>query len=392
MNLRKEDQILMSLVHYFITKENYSPIFVQGVRDEIWLEKLDGPYRVIRINSNRIFNNEQFKFDQFRIKGILRQIKRKTMSLSINALNINLNEEPDINEEGLKNVDNLTVKDLKDVENNKDLLEVFPNLRNNIYTTEDGLELLYNVTNDINARTEKENEKYKRIFSGKKCWFTYFVIIACLIMFVAEFVLLKGNFSGSKTVEVLGMLGANSGLYLQNGLNNIVYSLSQSWRLISYAFLHGGWMHIIMNMYSLFIIGPQTEARYGTGRFAFIYLVSAICGGLLSAGLNPQNMSVGASGAIFGILGALVYFGMKFRLYFRDSLLTRLMPVIVVNLIMSFLPGIDASCHIGGLIGGYLAAMAVGIPEVTNKQDNLNGSIILGIFVLFLLYLAFIGF
>ena len=83
MNLRKEDQILMSLVHYFVTKENYSPIFVQGVRDEIWLEKIDGPYRVIRINSNRIFNDEQFRFDQFRIKGILRQIKRKTLSFSI---------------------------------------------------------------------------------------------------------------------------------------------------------------------------------------------------------------------------------------------------------------------------------------------------------------------
>ena len=82
----------MSLVHYFVTKENYSPIFVQGVKDEIWLEKLDGPYRVIRINSNRIFNNEQFKFDQFRIKNILKQIKRKTLSFTINALNINLND------------------------------------------------------------------------------------------------------------------------------------------------------------------------------------------------------------------------------------------------------------------------------------------------------------
>ncbi len=391
MNIRREDQVLMSLVHYFVTKENYSPIFVQGVKDEIWLEKLDGPYRVIRINSNRIFNNEQFKFDQFRIKNILKQIKRKTLSFTINALNINLNEDPDVKEEGLKNVDNLSISNLDDVQNNKELLEIFPDMRNSIYTSDDGLELLFNVTNDINARTERENARYKRIFSGKKCWFTYFVIVACLVMFAVEYVLLKGNFNSNDAVDILGMLGANCGIYLQNGFSNILTSLTQSWRLITYAFLHGGWMHIIMNMYSLFIIGPQTEARYGTKRFIFIYLISAVCGALLSAGLNPSVMSVGASGAIFGVLGALVYFGMKFRLYFKDSLLTRLIPVIVVNLIMSFLPGIDASCHIGGLIGGYLAAMAVGIPETDNKQDSLNGSIILFIFILFLLYLAFIG-
>ena len=153
MNIRKEDKILMSLVHYFITKENYSPIFVQGVKDEIWLEKLDGPYRVIRINSNRIFNDEQFKFDQFRIKGILSQIKRKTLSFSVNALNINLNEEPDIKESGLKNVDNLAISTLEDIKHNKSLLEIFPNLSKEIYSPNNGLELILNVTNDINSKT-----------------------------------------------------------------------------------------------------------------------------------------------------------------------------------------------------------------------------------------------
>ena len=204
--------------------------------------------------------------------------------------------------------------------------------------------------------------------------------------------MLKNDFNSNKLIDVLASLGGNCGIYLTNGWANIGYSLSQSWRLITSAFLHGGWLHIIMNMYSLFIIGPQTEARYGTGRFAFIYIISAVCGSLLSAGYNPNVMSVGASGAIFGVLGALVYFGMKYRLYFKGSLLTRLIPVIVINLALSFIPGIDFCCHIGGLIGGYLAAMAVGIPETKNKKDNINGSIILTIFILFLCYLAFIGF
>lgn len=89
--LNKNDEIVMSLVHYFITEENYTPIVVKGVKDEIWLENLDGPYRIIRINSNYIHNDEQYKFDQFKTKKVMEQIKKKTLSISMNTLNIFLN-------------------------------------------------------------------------------------------------------------------------------------------------------------------------------------------------------------------------------------------------------------------------------------------------------------
>ena len=86
--IKKSDQVMMSLVHYFVTKENYAPINVQGVKDEIWLENLEGPYRIIRISCNSIINEEQYKFDIFKMKHIMKQIKKKTMSLRMNALNI----------------------------------------------------------------------------------------------------------------------------------------------------------------------------------------------------------------------------------------------------------------------------------------------------------------
>jgi len=123
-NVRREDQILMSLVHYFVTKENYTPILVQGVKDEIWLQKLDGPYRVIRINSNYIHNEEQFKFDQYKIKDILKQIKKKTMSFTVNALNINLNMSERCREEGLKNIDNIHINALEEITSNEIIKEV----------------------------------------------------------------------------------------------------------------------------------------------------------------------------------------------------------------------------------------------------------------------------
>ena len=88
LTIRKSDQIMMSLVHYFVTKENYAPIQVQGVKDEIWLENLDGPYRIIRITCNRVINEEQYKFEMFKMEHVLKQIRKKTLSFKVNALNI----------------------------------------------------------------------------------------------------------------------------------------------------------------------------------------------------------------------------------------------------------------------------------------------------------------
>ena len=128
ISIRKEDQILMTLVHFFVTKEDYAPIFVQGVKDEIWLEKLNGPYRVIRINSNYIHNDEQYQFDQFKIQDILHQIKKKTLSFNVNALNIYLNANDIVKTDSSNHVDNIEVKELSDIVNNKSLNVIFPDL------------------------------------------------------------------------------------------------------------------------------------------------------------------------------------------------------------------------------------------------------------------------
>ena len=73
----KKDEIIMRLVHYFVTEEDYQPIIVNGVKNEIWLENLEAPYKVIRINSNYIHNNDQLKFDNYKINNITRQIRKK---------------------------------------------------------------------------------------------------------------------------------------------------------------------------------------------------------------------------------------------------------------------------------------------------------------------------
>ena len=378
--IRKSDQVMMSLVHYFVTKENYAPINVQGVKDEIWLENLNGPYRIIRISCNRIINEEQFEFDIFKMKHIMRQIKRKTMSFKINALNICLDLSKKVDEGNIKNIETIRVEDIKDIYNSEDIVRNFPSIKNELLETDDGLELIINVTNDINEKTEKENEKFNDVFSAKRIIFTNIISLICILMYVI--VGIYGNNFFNFDANVLANFGANNILLIKNG---------EIWRLLTCAFLHVGLIHLVVNMYSLRVIGPSVEGLIGKGKFVFIYLVSAISASLMSLVFVDSNIvSVGASGAIFGLMGALLYFGYHYRLYLNDAIKNQIVPVILFNLIIGFMmPGIDNGAHIGGLIGGYLATMAIGIKNKSEKKDMINGWIVLILYLLFLNYIVF---
>ena len=86
--LNKIDEVTMKLMHYFITEKGYNPVILQGLQNEIWLENLNSDYKIIRIVSNYIHNNEQLNFDLFRSSRIIKKIKLQTFSLSMNTLSI----------------------------------------------------------------------------------------------------------------------------------------------------------------------------------------------------------------------------------------------------------------------------------------------------------------
>ena len=378
--IRKSDQVMMSLVHYFVTKESYAPINVQGVKDEIWLENLNGPYRIIRISCNSIINEEQYKFDIFKMKHVMKQIKKKTLSIKMNALNICLGISKKIDRGNVKDIETIRAESLNDIKKNKDITKVFPDITNNLLESNDGLELIINVTNDINEKTEEENKKFNDVFSQKRIIFTNVISLICLVMYII--VGIYGNNIFNFSVNVLAKFGANNILLVKNG---------EIWRLITCSFLHVGFIHFLLNMYSLRVIGPSVEGLIGKGKFVFIYLLSALSASLMSLVFMDSNIvSVGASGAIFGLMGALLYFGYHYRLYLNDAIKTQIIPVIVFNLLIGFMiSGIDNGAHIGGLIGGYLATMAIGIKNKSEKRDMINGWIVLILYLAFLSYIVF---
>ena len=375
--LNKNDEIVMSLVHYFITEENYTPIVVKGVKDEIWLENLDGPYRIIRINSNYIHNDEQYKFDQFKTKKVMEQIKKKTLSISMNTLNIFLNLGDNVHlPEDEKNISSIKFTDIDEVLKDKNIITVFPNIKDKLIKDKEGIDLIVNVTNDINAKTVEENKVFTKIFEPKKMIITPIIIAICVLVFIAMYIWDRGS---EDTITLL-MFGANFRPLVQAG---------EVWRLATSMFLHIGIIHLLVNMYSLLIIGRQLESFLGKWKFLIVYLGSGILGSLLSVVIH-SSISAGASGAIFGLLGSLLYFGYHYRLYLGTVLKTQVIPIIIINLLIGFMvPGIDNFAHIGGLVGGYLITMAVGIPGKSKKNDRINGIIVLTLLIAFLCYMLF---
>ncbi len=377
--LNNKDELVMKLLHYFITEEGYNPIIIHGSQNEIWLENLSAPYRIIRIMTGHIHNREQLEFDIYKTQTIIGRIKKKTFSLKMKALSIFLDLGDNVDLEGPDNIDCIVINDEVDIDNHNALKETFPMLPTKLKFVEEGIQLFTKITKDINEKSKKEAVKTEDIFRLKKPYITYTIIAICIVIFVM--------------METVGGGSDNRYTLLKYGAlhSPLVIFLKQYYRIITAAFIHIGIFHLAFNMYALYLLGTQLESFYGRYKFIFIYFFSAVSGSLLSMAFIPNAISAGASGAIFGLLGAILYFGYHYRVYLGNSMQTRIIPIILLNLFIGFkFAGIDQFAHIGGLIGGILASMAVGVKYKSTKLDRINGIVMATLFLMFSIYLAFI--
>jgi rhomboid protease GluP len=135
------------------------------------------------------------------------------------------------------------------------------------------------------------------------------------------------------------------------------------WRLLTAMFLHGGMTHLLMNMFSLYLIGRGMEMYFDTKSYLTIYLFSGLLGGLASLYMHPNSVGIGASGAIFGVFGALAGFFLAHRdkieahskAFMKDFGI-----VLGINLVLGLsIPSIDVSAHIGGLVVGLIGGFMI---------------------------------
>ncbi|OOM79356.1 rhomboid family intramembrane serine protease [Clostridium sp. BL-8] len=188
-----------------------------------------------------------------------------------------------------------------------------------------------------NGQSKKEHKNYNIL--------TFILIGINIVVFLLT-AFISGNIFDIDT-RVLIYFGAKINILIDHG---------EIWRLLTCAFLHSGLIHIVCNMYSLYIIGPQIEQIYGIRKYLSIYLISCITASISSYFLNPNGIAVGASGGIFGLMGALLAFALIERNRIQKKFLSSLLQIIAINLFIGLsIKNIDNFAHIGGLVGGIVS-------------------------------------
>ena len=237
---------------------------------------------------------------------------------------------------------------------------------------------------------DREAVRFARAILARPYKFTVILIVANLFVFLMMWESSRMNsevlWSGFDE-RVLATYGAK--------LNYLINQYRQWWRLITPMFVHVNLPHLFINMFSLWMIGPYVEKLYGSAKFVVFWVFSGIVSivasyltvqpGLATSGLgrflfkNADNPSAGASGALFGLVGVLFVFGIKFRRElpegFKRAFGVGMLPIIIINLIIGYLGRgfIDNAAHLGGLVTGTVLALAA---EYRRPGDRTSVSVV----------------
>jgi membrane associated rhomboid family serine protease len=180
-----------------------------------------------------------------------------------------------------------------------------------------------------------------------------------VVLYLLEIVTGSGGLSGGASgsiVRDLSLLGNGAQYNASGGIDLIGVDQGQYWRLLTSGFLHESILHIGFNMYLLWILGQMLEPALGSVRFVAVYLASLLAGSFGALLLEPQALTLGASGAIFGLMG-FAFFELRNRGI--DPFQAGIGWLIVINLGLGLiLNGVSIGAHVGGLVGGSLLAFA----------------------------------
>jgi membrane associated rhomboid family serine protease len=151
----------------------------------------------------------------------------------------------------------------------------------------------------------------------------------------------------------------NRSLLAHGALYGPLVQQGQWWRVITGAFLHAGIAHIALNMFALYQLGMFVEMLMGPWRMLAVYTIALLGGGYAVVYLAPNDVTVGASGAIFGLFGALMAIGLRMGQRGR-ALISQTLPILVINLVFTFaIPFISKAGHVGGLVSGFFAGLVL---------------------------------
>lgn len=374
-----EQYKLYKLAVQFVSADNYDVLYVNDQGNEIWLEKKQGKTsNVVRLINQGFDWTNHLKKDIAVVFQKVKAMKRMLRGRIIEIHNIYISEHAPVdNWELLKKPMKLNTK--------QSISMHLYYLSNSLYEEEKqrlANEVGVSITDtDLSLDIEEKERKLvsykqyltqhvfdhqqqtKAVFSFGKPRLTYIILLLCIGMFL----LLELN-GGSKNTETLIKFGAK--------FNPAIIEDGEWWRIISSMFLHIGLLHLAMNMIAVYYLGSLVERIYGSIRFLIIYFLAGIGGGLASFAFSV-NIAAGASGALFGLFGALLFFGLYHRTIFFQTIGTNVLLLIGINIVFGFsVPQIDNGAHLGGLIAGFIASSIVHLPKHRELLKQLSALVI----------------
>lgn len=349
-----QDRLFWRLVYELVVHHHYR-VLKLNENGEVWLELIERKNKkLVRLLRHDIDWGNWLVRDIENAVQTITQYKKQSNRKKLQAFNVYFSTYPPVDdwEYGATydhNVNSLLI----DIGNREEeLVKLFeclnlpvPNLKNWHEGNEDTDFLIHAIRHAEKARRQEE----KNLLFAKKPLLTYILVAVNLIMFF-----LLEWFGSSTDTATLIKWGAKYNAAILEG---------EWWRFITPMFLHIGFFHLVMNTLALYYLGMSVERIYGTWRFFLIYFLAGITGAVASFTFTTQ-VSAGASGAIFGCFGALLYFGAVHPSLFYRTMGTNVFAVLAINLAFGFVvPMVDNSAHIGGLIGGFLASAFVHLPK-----------------------------
>lgn len=370
MSELNQDVYFWRLLHHLVVNEKMVAFKVTSNEKEIWLEKEDsGETMVLRIFRKNFDWSNYITRDIQRLCTHGEKVRKELKSRKLKIINVYItnylpvdNFESQVEQIVTTKNKRVTISSfLIDIEhgNQYGILRLSQALQTYIPKLEgdDDLENQERYRKEVITISEQKLEEKRALFTYGKPFFTFILLICVLAIFT-----IMEYYGSSTSLLTLVEFGAK--------YNPLIYE-GEWWRFFTAVFLHIGFLHLFMNSLALFYLGSAVERIYGTPRFIFIYLLAGVFGTISSFAFNSQ-VSAGASGAIFGCFGALLYFGIIHQKLFFRTIGANVIIILLINLTLGFLvPMIDNGAHIGGLVGGFLAAACLHLPKHKKKLQQL---------------------
>ncbi|QKS70917.1 rhomboid family intramembrane serine protease [Paenalkalicoccus suaedae] len=366
------------IVHHLVLKEDFRVIHMNIEEDIVWLEDdRKKPGLIIRL-ANRTFDwSNELRADSKRVFEASKQIRKQINLKQANVVSVvfsalaPVDSYEDVTSRALpftaggKNQFRTILIPMEEIDHRLFPLATEWNLRDmptflpdtNLETEEDQYQLRQTLRQLVKRMFTESREKERELFFHSKPRVTY----ALLGIIIALFIYIESQGSTMST-STLVEFGAKFDPLILEG---------EWWRFFSAMFLHIGMLHLFMNSLALFYLGSAVERIFGSSRFIIVYILAGLFGSVSSFVFN-DNVSAGASGAIFGCFGALLYFGIRHRRIFFRTMGSSVLVILAINLAFGFfVPMVDNAAHVGGLLGGFAASAIVGLPRQSKPTSQL---------------------